>query len=282
MLNISQHDLLISDLFKGDLQLASPPTVYFQLQEIIKNPNKTIADAAFVIEKDAGLAIRLLKIVNSAFYGFPSKITSIDRAINLIGTKELQNITLATIVIDKFSGFPSDLVSMSDFWSRNLRCALIAQGIDRYLGNQFSESIFICGILHNIGQLVLCQKLPELAKEVGLMLQAIDDSTAEDEIRLETNIIGFDHFAVGSALTELWKLPPIITDSIRLHPFPDNTDEFFEIASIVRFADCSSKLDGYCGEGGGEQLNISATDMSIIIDQAYDRFEEIFKMFYPV
>ncbi|MFK5949984.1 MAG: HDOD domain-containing protein [Methylococcales bacterium] len=281
MIISSQNDLLISDLFKGDLQLASPPTVYFQLQEVIKNPNKTVVDAAFVIEKDAGLSIRLLKIVNSAFYGFPAEISSIDRAINLIGTKELQNITLATIVIDKFSGFPSDLVSMGDFWSRNLRCALIAQGIDRQLGKQFSESIFICGILHHIGQLVCFQKLPELAKEVLLMLQSTDDSTTADEIRLENNIIGFDHFAVGAALTELWKLPQDITDSIRLHPYPDSIDNNFKIASIVRVADSYSKFDGFCDENQASQLNISATDISMIIDKAYDQFEEVFKIFYP-
>ncbi len=281
MIISSQNDLLISDLFKGDLQLASPPTVYFQLQDVIKNPNKTVVDAAFVIEKDAGLSIRLLKIVNSAFYGFPAKISSIERAINLIGTKELQNITLAAIVIDKFSGFPSDLVSMGDFWSRNLRCALIAQGIDRHLGKQFSESIFICGILHNIGQLVLFQKLPELAKGVKLMLQSTDDSTTADEIRLENNIIGFDHFAVGAALTELWKLPQDITDSIRLHPYPDSIDNNFKIASIVRVADSYSKLDGFCDNELDSQLNISPTDMSMIIDKAYDQFEEVFKIFYP-
>ncbi len=281
MLNTSHQDLLISDLFKGDIQLASPPNIYFELQKIIENPVKTVADAAYVIEKDAGLSIRLLKLVNSAFYGFPSKIASIDRAINLIGTKELQNITLATVVIDRFSDLPSSLISMHDFWAKNLRCALIAQGIDQFLDKQFSDSIFACGILHNIGQLVFFLKIPELAKEVNLMLLADESSTGIDEIAFEQEIIGFDHYEAGATLTKLWKLPDIITESIRLHTSPDSTENYHEIASILRLADSYSKLDDIFSDAINHDLNIPASDMSVIIDHAYDQFDDIFKVFYP-
>lgn len=281
MLPPSPIDLSISDLFKGDLQLGSPPNIYFELQKTIENPNKTIVDTAFVIEKDAALAIKLLKIVNSAFYGFPSKIASIDRAINLIGTKELQNIVLSTVVMDRFSDLPSDLISMHDFWARNLRCALIAQGIDQHLEKQYSESIFICGILHNIGQLIFFSKIPELATNVSLMLNAEENPTAIREIELERNIIGFDHFETGATLTKLWKLPDIITESIRLHPFPGSTEDYSKLASILRTADCYSKLDDITSETVTSDLDIPASDISDIIEQAYDQFEEIFMVFYP-
>lgn len=278
MNNIFQQDLSVSDLFKGDLQLVSPPSVYFQLQKIIENPNKTVSDAAFVIEKDAGLAIRLLKIVNSAFYGFPSQIASIDRAINLIGTKELQNIVLGTIVIDRFSKIPNDMISMHDFWARNLRCALIAQGIDQYLGNRYMDSIFVCGILHNIGQLIFYRRIPELANEVALLLKTKEGDEAIDEVNVEQTIIGFDHFEAGAALTKLWKLPDIITDSIRLHTDPESDEEHAEIATILRMADGYSRLDDMSEQSG---IDIPITDMSEIIDNAYEQFELIFKVFYP-
>jgi HD-like signal output (HDOD) protein len=281
MLNTSHQDLSISDLFKGDLQLASPPNIYFELQKIIESPTKSAVDAAFVIEKDAALTIRLLKLVNSAFYGFPSEIVSIDRAVNLIGTKELQNIVLATVVIDRFSDLPSNLISMHDFWARNLRCALIAQSIDRYLDKQYSDSIFVCGILHNIGQLVFFRKIPELAKEVNLIVLADEESTSFDEIEFEKAIIGFDHYETGAALTKLWKLPDIITESIRLHPYPDNTEHYYKIASILRLADVYSKLDDIFSNDVSNHLDIPISDMSNIINHAYDQFEDIFKIFYP-
>lgn len=273
-----EHNLTILDLFRGDLKLASTPNVYFELQETIDDPNKSLLDAAYIIENDASLSIKLLKIVNSAFFGFPSKITSIDRAINLIGAKELQSIALSTAVIEGFSDLPGELISMHDFWARSLRCALIAKGIDDLLGKEYADSIFVCGILHNIGQLIILRRIPELAREVNLILQAEDEPTDLDEITIENEIIGFDHYQTGAALTHLWKLPEIITKSIELHALPDNTETHHKIASIVRLADSYSKMDLTSDET--DSLNISSEAMEEIIDHAADEFEEIFKFFY--
>ncbi len=281
MLNNLSTDLSIADLFSGDLQVATPPTLYFELQKIIDHPAKTIADTAQIIEKDAALTARLLRIVNSAFYGFPSKIVSIDRAINLIGTKELQNLVLGTVIMDRFSEIPDNLISMNDFWARNLRCALISQEIDQHLGKKYSDSVFVCGILHNIGQLVFFRRIPSLAKEALLMLQADNKVQQLDEVLFERRIIGFDHYETGAELTKLWKLPEIITESIRLHPYPDNTEKFFELASIIRVADSYSKMDDFHSAAENNTLHLSAAEMSEILDTAFEKFEQIFKSFYP-
>ena len=279
MLITSQNELSISDLFKDDIQLSSPPTVYFNLQKSIEDPSKSLADAAFIIEKDTSLSLKLLKIVNSAFYGFPSKITSINQAINLIGTKELQSITLSTIVIDKFSDLPGGLISMQDFWERSLRCALIAQGIDRFLGKRYADSIFICGILHNVGQLVFFRRLPELSREINLMLQAQEHVLPDDEVTVEQSIIGFDHYQTGAALTALWRLPEIITKSISTHSEPDTINRHHEIASIIRFADYYSKLDRDNNEIDINNTKISPVNMSAIITESLEAFDDILKAF---
>lgn len=280
MTNTIKHNLKVSDLFRGDLKLASTPNIYFKLQETIDDPTKSLVDAAYIIEKDASLSIKLLKIVNSAFFGFPSKISSIDRAIGLIGVKELQSIVLSTAVIESFSDLPGELISMHDFWARNLRCALIAKGIDNFLGKEFSDSIFVCGILHNIGQLIFFRRIPELAREVNLTLQAQDEPTDQDEIRIEKEIIGFDHYQTGAALTELWKLPEIITKSMQLHAFPDSTETYHKIASIIRLADSYSKMDLSFTDAEISHIDIPLDDMAKIIDHAHEEFEEVFKFFY--
>ena len=200
MFDTLQNDLSIADLLRGDLQLSSPPTIYFELQKVIENPAKSLADAAFIIEKDSTLSLKLLKIVNSAFYGFPSKISSIDRAITLVGSQELQQLTLCTIVIEKFSELPGELISMAEFWARSLKCALIAQEIDSFLDKEFANSIFVCGMLHNIGQLVFFRRLPELSREISLIQQSSEYSSDNDEISLEERIIGFIRFIKGYGL----------------------------------------------------------------------------------
>ncbi len=280
MLMTLQPDLSISDLFKGDLQLTAPPNIYLELQKTISDPKKSLSDAAFIIEKDAALAIKLLKIVNSAFYGFPSQISSIDRAINLIGIKELQSIVLSTSAIDKFSNLPGKLISMHDFWEKNIRCALIAQKIDLHLSKEFTDSVFICGILHNIGQLVFFRRIPELARETYLMLQAQDNPTDVDEIQCETAVIGFDHYQTGAALSELWKLPAVIIESIRLHPYQNNIEPYHKIASIIRLANAYSTMDNTHYNGIINTLGISPSNMERIIESTDEEFEEIFNVFY--
>ncbi|NOQ15685.1 MAG: HDOD domain-containing protein [Methyloprofundus sp.] len=272
-------NLSISDLFSGDLQLSSPPIIYFKLQKLIEDPNKSVADTAMLIETDASLSLKLLKIVNSAFYGFPSKITSINQAINLIGTKELQNIVLSTIVIEKFSDLPGGLISMQDFWERSLRCALIAQEIDVFLGKSFSDSAFICGILHNIGQLVFFQRLPELSRQVNFLLESKERPSESDEIEIEKNVIGFDHYEAGAALTSLWKLPKIITDSISLHSCSNHADDNHKIASIIRLADFYSKVGIEDSDPVINNLEISPSDVRVIIGRAEEKIEEILNVF---
>lgn len=279
----SQNKLTIYDLFQGDFQLASPPESYFKLQNVINDPTKVIDDVAYIIEKDAALALRLLKIVNSAFYGFPSKITSVNRAINLIGTKDLQSLVLSTTVMDRFSDLPGDLISMRDYWTKNLYCALVSRGIDHYFDNHYVDSIFICGLLHNIGQLVILSRIPELARKASFLLAAQESPTDAGDISIQQQTFGFDHYQVGAELVKQWKLPQIISDSIRLHPFPANTEKNHAIASIVRLASsyspCSNDIE--YNDNHSNNLNIGEANLNAILETASDEFEEIFSIFYP-
>ncbi|SHE21104.1 HDOD domain-containing protein [methanotrophic endosymbiont of Bathymodiolus puteoserpentis (Logatchev)] len=273
--------LTIADLLQGDVQLASPPNIYFELQKVSEDPNKSLADAAFIIEQDAALSLKLLKIVNSAFYGFPAQITSISRAITMIGIKELRSIVLSTVIIDKFSNLPGDMINMHDFWARSLRCALIAQELDKHLSNEFSDSAFLCGLVHNIGQLVFLLRIPELARKSFLAFQAQEgQQSALTEIDIEKSLIGFDHFQTGAALTKLWNLPDLITDSIRLHAYPDNTGIYHKLASIIRVADTYSRIDLDWSNLGQNNLGMSIDEISMILDTTHEKFEQIFKVFY--
>jgi len=271
--NLSDR-LSIKDLLSGDTQLTSPPNIYFELQKVIDDATKSLADAGAIIEKDPALTMRLLKIVNSAFFGLPSQVSTINQAITLIGFKELQNLALATVIIDKFSSMPGGLISMHDFWAQSLRCALLSKELCRHKKNQLNlDALFICGLLHEIGQLVFYRRIPVLAREVGLLVKA----TGIDQTVAETNIIGFDHYLLGAELARLWNLPEIIAATIGEHNHPSYQGTFAEAATIVRTASQVGKLDIQ------DDLmdNISADDLSRIIDLIDDQFDAIFKTFYP-
>lgn len=277
---ISSPALTIADLLKGDIKLASPPIVYLALQKIVEDPTKTAKDAAVVIESDAALAMRLLKIVNSAFYGFPAKISAISTAITLIGIRELQSLVLATVVIERFSDLPGQLFSVHDFWAKNLRCALIARELDAQLGKNHTDSAFLCGLVHDIGQLVLYRRIPILAREVDLLVQSQSPGPADPSI-IEQQVIGFDHYALGAELCRLWKLPQMVVDSIRLHGYPDHVGNHAKIATLIRLADHFSRVDNQYDVIAGNGFELSAEQISQIMDKAHDEFEEIFKLFFP-
>ncbi|WP_367155206.1 HDOD domain-containing protein [Methylomonas sp. HYX-M1] len=279
-MTIFTQTLKAEDLLRGDLKLASPPTVYLALTKVIEDPNKSNRDAAAVIESDAGLAMRLLKIVNSAYFGFPAKVSSLPLAVSLIGVRELQNLVLATLVIERFSELPGQQFSIHDFWARNLRCALAARHLDVLSGKKYADTAFLCGLVHNIGQLVMYRRIPVLAREVDLLLRA-QTSPDIDEAMIETQIIGFDRYQVGAALSTMWKLPPIVTDSIRLHRFPDFTGQHAQIATLVRLANQLSKADMPGLSAAIDGVDLSVEQISVVLDRVHEEFATLFDLFYP-
>ena len=272
-------DLTISDLFKGDLQLTSPPAIYFQLKKVIDDPHKSLSEAGKIIDKDPALSMRLLKVVNSAFFGFPSQISTISHAISLIGIQELQNLVLGTLIIEKFSVLPGGMLSMHDFWALSLRSALTAKELANYWKHtEENESLFICGLLHDIGKLVFYRRIPDLAREVGLLVETAN----ADEIDAEHRVIGFDHYQTGAELSKLWNLPTIITETMAQHCIMDYAGPYKNAADIVRTANLISKMEFSSNLTHLETIGISDEDLSQIIDKVHDQFEEIFAIFYPV
>jgi HD-like signal output (HDOD) protein len=279
---ISSDDFTVADLLKGDLKLATPPNIYFALKQIVDDPTKGSQDAAFLIEDDAALSAKLLKIVNSAFYGFPSQITSITRAMSLIGLRELQNLVLSTLIVERFSNLPGQSYSIHDFWARNLRCAILSRELDKLMGNKYADSAFLCGLLHNIGQLLFYLRLPELARQVELLSQSqihIDRLTL---INIEQQIIGFDHYHAGAELCRLWKLPEVFIESICLHAYSDYIGPYSDIAAIIRLADNFSSLEHPYDALNYSSMNLSIEQIDYALEMTNEEFESIFKIFYPV
>lgn len=198
-------------------ELFSLPDIYFQLNEMIRDPRFSVADIGSVIAKDPSLSVRLLKLVNSSFYGFQSKVDTISRAISIVGLDDLYHLVISTCVVDSFAKISNDLVDMTDFWLRSVHCGVVA----KLLGNQCpalnAERLFLVGLLHDIGSLVIYQKMPELAVQV---LQAIGhDRRLLD--KTEQDLLGFTHAQVGKELLCSWGLPGSLYEVVAFYRQPD-------------------------------------------------------------
>ncbi len=246
-------------LVNKSLELVSPPNTYTQLNELMNDANSTTDDISNVINTDPSLATRLLKVVNSPFYSFPSQIDTISRAITIIGTRELTQLVLATSVINAFKGIPSVLINMDEYWEHSLACAIAARSLAQHCGHRAVEQYFIAGLLHNIGSLVLYQTVPELAKE------AINSAQFGHEIiyKAEQRVIGFDHTDVGQALVQSWRLPSSLEQVVRYHHNPSLAEEFQVEVAIVHIADImvSAAEFGHSGDNHVPPLDASAWDL---------------------
>lgn len=224
--------LTAHSLVNKSLNLVSPPSSYARLNELIHDPHSPIDAISEVINADPALTTRLLKMVNSPFYGFPSQINTISRAIAVIGTHELTQLVLATSVVKAFNGIPDDLIKVRTFWQHSIACAICAKLLAQAAGYQHSEQYLIAGLLHNIGSLVLYQSVPELAAE------AIKSARFGHEVLhlAEQRIIGFDHTEAGEALIQAWRLPASLACVARHHHTPLAAGYATEVC-IVHVAD---------------------------------------------
>ena len=220
------------DLIKGSVKLATLPEVFTKINEMVDDPSSSASDIGKFISQDPGLTARLLKIANSPLYGFPSRIDTVSRAITIIGTRGLRDLILATSVINNFAGMPGDHVDMQKFWSHSLYCGVIARLIAVKCNALHTEPFFVSGLLHDIGQLIILNKLPEMSRET--QMRANDGAISLHEI--EHEVIGFDHAKVGAELLRDWRLPETIVDSTEFHHEPGKAELSPLGASIVHIA----------------------------------------------
>ncbi|MAT66227.1 MAG: phosphohydrolase [Gammaproteobacteria bacterium] len=214
-------------------ELASLPEVVMRAVDMINDPEASAADIGNVIADDPALTARLLKIVNSPFYGFPSRIDTVSRAITVIGTLELLDLILATSVIKAFSGIPPELVNMDEFWEHSLYTGVVSRVLATRHRAPSSERFFIAGLLHDIGSLVIYRHRPEQA---AMILEQARGSVVPLHV-LERETFGFDHGQVGAALMQTWHLPDHLIASARWHHQPLEVDEHRLEVAMVHLAD---------------------------------------------
>jgi HD-like signal output (HDOD) protein len=221
------------DLVSRNVRLVSLPEVCIQVQALADSPHTTAADIGDVVGKDTALTTRLLKLVNSAYFSLPKKIDTISRAVNMIGMRELRNLTLAASAAEVFSRIPANLIDMAAFWQHSVYCGLVARNLANRCNVLHSERLFTAGLLHDIGRLLMLMKLPdEIGKAESLRLHS-----KEDICTIEHGLIGFDHAQVGQALLAHWHMPENLCASVLYHHNPAGADEAHLEASIVHIAD---------------------------------------------
>jgi len=271
----------------GKSKIASPPGIYFQLREIIEDPDGEFEDIAKVISSDPPLAARLLKIVNSPFYGLMTKVETISHALGIIGRDQLSELALVTSVVSKFDGFSKEDFDIRAFWTHSLGCGFAARLIAEHINYENPEKMYLAGMLHDIGQLVF---LTEETKRYIQVIAQLKKSDDKNLIGAENHILRFNHAQVGGILLNEWKLPPSISTAVTYHHEPLKAKSFETEVAILHVSEI---LLYDMGLGSSSEvalptlyketlklLELNSDFMNNLKTQIHEKTEEVIDLFF--
>jgi putative nucleotidyltransferase with HDIG domain len=223
------------ELVEDIKELVMLPEVALRISGMADDPSSSAADIGREISKDAALTARVLRVANSPAFGQHGKIGTISRAITVLGVRQVRDLTVGLTAIRTFDGIANELVTMESFWRHSVLCAVAAGHIAARRRVGRNDALFVAGLLHDVGQLVLFNRVPELARQALRM--SADAIGGEGLYLCERRLMGFDHAAVGVALARNWGLPRSLQECIEFHHEPDRAQEYPLEVAIVHIAD---------------------------------------------
>jgi putative nucleotidyltransferase with HDIG domain len=215
-------------------ELPTLSTVAMKLSRLLMDINTSAKDVAEVIQYDQSIVTKMLKMVNSAFFGFTSKVSSVQHALMLLGFNTVRNAVVAIDVINalktknKIKGF-----DISEFWHHAIGVAVISRRLDEETGHHFREDVFTAGIIHDIGKIVM-------AHYFSSRFESVLESMYREQINFwnaEHQFFPLGHTEVGNQLAKRWHLPELMCDVIGSHHNTSKSSSKEDLVLIVHAAD---------------------------------------------
>ncbi|RLC57526.1 MAG: hypothetical protein DRI30_04085 [Chloroflexi bacterium] len=195
-------------------ELPSLPAIFRLVSEQLDDHGYSLEQIGNTLQNDPAITTRILKLVNSSYYGLPGQVTSVTLAVNLLGRERCKHVLIGSVLDGVFEDGENPAFSIQEFWQHSIKTALIARQLAGYTdGIEEPEAMFTAGLLHDIGKLLLIERFPEemLAAEETMIRRRIDELSAE------ISQVGLTHTAVGEALMQHWGLPDILVECARYH-----------------------------------------------------------------
>lgn len=266
------------------LQLPSPPAIAMRILQAVKSRESSFGELGRIIAADPALTAKLLKVANSSFYALPSKVTSVDRALAVLGVAALTNIALSFVLAKELRNFNNSGFDFDHFWKRAVTAGVAAELLTKQLGRR-NEDAFVSALLQDLGIMLLQASRGE---EYAALLEE-KTSSGRSLQALERERLGFDHQQLTAELLADWGLPPSIVEPIRHHHDPAQAaPEFRPAAEVLGLASQISGL--YHGKQRSEaaarvkyllhaSFGLNETDSARLIDAVAAQTIEILSSF---
>jgi len=263
------------DLKQVVKEIPTLPVVYQQLFSQMNNPDVSVPQLAEIVSRDQALASKILKLVNSAFYGYKSEINTVNRAMVILGFRTIRNAALA---ISVFEYVASDEIhrqfNLEKFWRHSLGVASICKVLGKSAGIKQQEETFVAGLLHDVGKLIMMKYFQEDFLEVC--------GRAEQEglrwHEAEDGLLRIGHTALARAVLRSWNFPPNLIEAVQYHHAPDPSITFSRLVSLVHLSDQTAyALDmGAPMSRGGESCDPRASsELGMTLEGALEQTPQI-------
>jgi len=245
-----QRQQRLKKITQSIIGLPTLPTVITEMIGLIDNPKTSAKDVASLISTDQALTAKILKLANSAFYGFPREIATVNHAVVVLGFETVKSLGLSVSVLERFAAGSGDTdFDRQKFWEHSIACGVAARMLAGKLRYRVQGEAFAAGILHDIGKLILSQYFPD---EFGEILALVRD---EDFYigKAEERVLDVTHAEIGQWLAEKWNLPDQLVSAIAYHHVPGRLERGAELPSLIHLADFLCRREKI-GDGGGTCL----------------------------
>ncbi len=222
-----------------------------KIARLLQNPQTSAEEVGKAITTDQALAAKVLRLVNSAFYGFPGKITTITHAVVILGFTTVKNIVLTASIFDAFAKKKSAVseFNIEHFWMHSIGCGAASQAIAKHIGFKDKEECFIVGLIHDIGKIIVCYYFPEEFEAVFRHAKDRDGLFIDSE----REVLGITHDEIGAIITRRWNLPANLHMVVQNHHCPAPEKDFYSMTSIVHCADIFTRAMEI-GNGGDDKI----------------------------
>ena len=269
----------LRDSFKKSLRqiknLPTLPGIVTKLTKMAEDPDTTSEQMGKIISKDHILAAKLLKLVNSAFYGFPQRVSSLSSAIILLGFNVIKSLIISASIFELMESQDVEL------WEHSLGCAVVSSVLAKRLGASDPEEISTAGLIHDIGKVAIKIELPEQHAAINRMVH-------DEQIRMldaELAILHLDHAEAGGWLAKSWNLPTKLVEPVTFHHHPELAGEEPLACAIVHCSDILIRAMGYghaddiwvppLEKKAWDLLGLGREDLDAIIDEVEEKLWDV-------
>lgn len=200
-------------LVDGMLDLVPLPQAYVRIRQLVDDPEAPLAAVTEVVQGDPALTGRLLRLANSAWLGAATPVDTVEQAVRLLGMNQVHDMALATSAVGSLSHLRADLFDVVTFWRTSVYCGVGARELARGCRLPAPSRLFVSGLLHDIGSLVIAHELPEAFADCRAQARQYERPYYE----LERAIFGFDYAEVSAELMRQWNLPAALVEPVADH-----------------------------------------------------------------